>query len=167
MATNGVIPSASSTSLAWRSALDDPYPTPVRDERVLLSSHVSRGFSLPPSAFLIEIFDHYGLQLHNITPNSLLYISGFVALFEGYLGIKPRLDFFQRCFLVKRQTVNKELLVAGSISFNCRRDIDWYPQVPIVDSAKGWASTFFYCKDVAPPNRLEGLAPFTDRKSVV
>ena len=54
-------------------------------------------------------------------------------------------------------------MVAGSISFNCRRDIDWYPQVPIVDSAKGWASTFFYCKDVAPPNRLQGLAPFEDR----
>ena len=53
-------------------------------------------------------------------------------------------------------------MVVGSISFNCRRDIDWYPQVPIVDSAKGWASTFFYCKDVAPPNRLQGLAPFID-----
>ena len=122
--------------------------------RRLLSSHVARGFSLPPSAFLIEILDHYGLQLHNITPNSLLYISGFVALFEGYLGLAPRLDFFQHCFGVKRQTVNKELLVAGSTSFNMRRDIDWYPQVPIVDSAKGWASTFFYCNDVAPPNRL-------------
>ena len=44
-----------------------------------------------------------------------------------------------------------------------RRDIDWYPQVPIVDSAKGWASTFFYGKDVAPPNRLQGLAAFEDR----
>ena len=58
--------------------------------------------------------------------------------------------------------MNKELLVVGSISYNCRQDIDWYPQVPIIDSAKGWASTFFYCKDVAPPNRLQGLAPFTD-----
>ena len=37
-----------------------------------------------------------------------------------------------------------------------------YPHVPIVDSAKGWASTFFYCKEVAPPNQLQGLAPFTD-----
>ena len=98
--------------------------------------------------------DHYGLQLHNITPNSLLYISGFVPLFEGYLGLAPRLDFFQYFFGVKRKIVQKELLVAGSISFNSRRDIDWYPQVPIMDSAKGWASTFFYCKDVAPPNRL-------------
>ena len=81
--------------MASRSSTEnDPYPTPIWDERVLLSSDISRGFSLPPSVFLIEILDHYGLQLHNITPNSLLYISGFVALFEGYLGIQPRLDFF-------------------------------------------------------------------------
>ena len=59
--------------------------------------------------------------------------------------------------------LRKAMLAAGSISFNMRRDIDWYPQVPIVDSAKGWASTFFYCNDVAPPNRLQGLAAFEDR----
>ena len=83
MAFDGVLPPSSEAAPAWRSALGDPSPTPIRDERVLLSSHISRGFSLPPSAFLIEILDHYGLQLHNITPNSLLYISGFVALFEA------------------------------------------------------------------------------------
>ena len=47
-----------------------------------------------------------------------------------------------------------------------RRDIDWYPQVPIVDSAKGLASTFFYCNDVVPPNRLQGLAAFEDRAGI-
>ena len=90
MAADGVIPPSSETVPTWRSAFGDPSPTPIKDEWVLLSSYIARGFSLPPSAFLIEILDHYGLQLHNITPNSLLYISGFVALFEGYLGLAPR-----------------------------------------------------------------------------
>ena len=53
-----------------------------------------------------------------------------------------------------------------SISFNMRRDVDWYPQVPIVNSAKGWASTFFYYNDVEPPNRLQGLAAFEDRAGI-
>ena len=52
--------------------------------------------------------------------------------------------------------------MAGSISFNLRRDLDVYPQVPIVDLAKGWAATFFYCKDKMTPNWLEGLPPFVD-----
>ena len=38
--------------------------------------------------------------------------------------------------------------------------------MPIVDSAKGWASTFIYCNDVAPPNRLQGLAAFEDRAGI-
>ena len=33
----------------------------------------------------------------------------------------------------------------------------------IVDSAKGWASTFLYYNDVAPPNRLQGFTAFEDR----
>ena len=95
MAADGAIPPSSDSALTWRSAFDNPVPTLFKDERVLLSSHVARGFSVPPSAFMVEILDHYGLQLHNITPNSLLYIFGFVALFEGYLGLAPRLDFFK------------------------------------------------------------------------
>ena len=94
MAADGAIPPSFESAPSWRSAFGDPSPTPIMDERVLLSSHISRGFSLPPSAFMIEILDHYGPELHNITPSSLLYISGFVALFEGYLGLAPRLDFF-------------------------------------------------------------------------
>ena len=61
MAADGVIPLSSETASTWRSAFGDPSPTPIKDERVLLSFHVARGFSLPPSAFLIEILDHYGL----------------------------------------------------------------------------------------------------------
>ena len=53
MASEGAHPPASTTAPTWQSAFGDPSPTPIKDERVLLSSHVARGFSLPPSAFLI------------------------------------------------------------------------------------------------------------------
>ena len=68
MAADGAIPPSSESAPSWRSAFGDPSPTPIKDERVLLSCHIARGFSLPPSAFFIDILDHYGLQLHNITP---------------------------------------------------------------------------------------------------
>ena len=102
MAADGVIPPSSDSAPTWRSAFGDPVPAPIKDERVLLSSNIVWCFSLPTSAFMLEILNHYGLQLHNITPNSFLYISGFVALFEGYLGLAPRLDFFKYYFGVKR-----------------------------------------------------------------
>ena len=56
----------------------------------------------------------------------------------------------------------KELLVCGSIIFNTRHDRGWYTHMAIVDSAKGWASTFFYCKDVPLPTKPVGLPAFED-----
>ena len=58
MASDGVLPPTSATAPAWRSALGDPYPTPIKDERVLLSdrkstrlnsSHITRS-RMPSSA---------------------------------------------------------------------------------------------------------------------
>jgi hypothetical protein len=62
---------------------------PATGERVTIKAHVERGLSLPPSEFFIEVFQHFGLQLQNLSPNSILCLSGFVALCEGHLGIKP------------------------------------------------------------------------------
>ena len=67
MAADGVIPPTSESVPTWQSSFGDPSPTPINDERVLLSSHIAQGFCLPPSAFMLEILDHYGLKLHNIT----------------------------------------------------------------------------------------------------
>ena len=38
----------------------------------------------------------------------------------------------------------------------------WYPQVSIVESVKGWNSTFFYCKDIKAPGQAYGMPPFVD-----
>ena len=86
MAAEGIIPPSGKG--AWRSAFGDPIPTPIREEQVLLTSYTLRGMALPLSAFFLELLSYYSLQPHNITPNSLLYIAGFVGLFEGNLGVK-------------------------------------------------------------------------------
>ena len=81
-----------------RSAFANSEPKPKPDERVMLTSHVHRGLGFPPSLFFLEVCKHYGLQPHNLTPNSVLYIAGFQALFEGWLNLAPRLDFFRFVF---------------------------------------------------------------------
>ncbi|KAK1650707.1 hypothetical protein QYE76_068512 [Lolium multiflorum] len=52
---------------------------------VLTKALVERGFSFPPSDFFLEILKAYGLQPHNISPNSVLAISNHVTLCEGHL----------------------------------------------------------------------------------
>ncbi|KAK1566311.1 hypothetical protein QYE76_017376 [Lolium multiflorum] len=50
-------------------------PAPQDNEMVLTKALVERGFSFPPSDFFLEILKAYGLQPHNISPNSVLAIS--------------------------------------------------------------------------------------------
>jgi hypothetical protein len=48
-----------------------------------------RGFSLPAHEFLHGLLFVYGMQLHQLTPNSLLHIVCFITLCEAFLGINP------------------------------------------------------------------------------
>ena len=36
-----------------------------------------------------------------------------------------------------------------------------FPALTLPESVRGWQSTWFYCNDVASPNMLTGLPPFT------
>ena len=111
-------------------------PEPQGDERVVLVSHLLCGMTLPPSAFFTSVLEYYGLQPHNIAPNSILVLAGFQALFEGYLGIAPTVDHFKHCFLCRRQTIaSGDLATCGSVTFNCRQ-ADWYLKIPYNDSVK-------------------------------
>ncbi|KAK1662087.1 hypothetical protein QYE76_050246 [Lolium multiflorum] len=73
---------------SWRSVPDELAPAPKDDEMVLTKALVERGFSFPPSDFFLEILKTYGLQPHNISPNSVLAISNHVALCEGHLRLE-------------------------------------------------------------------------------
>jgi hypothetical protein len=66
----------------------------------MLKSHIDRGLSLPPSYFLKSMLCHYRLQLHHIALNSFTIITGFVALYEGFLGMYPHGDLFRLYFSI-------------------------------------------------------------------
>jgi hypothetical protein len=48
-----------------------------------------RGLSLPAHEFLRGLLFVYGVQLHQLTLNSLLHITCFITLCESFLGIDP------------------------------------------------------------------------------
>ena len=63
-------------------------PNPSKGERVCLVPYLIRGLRFPIHPFLQGLLEFYGLQLHNLTPASILHIAGFVALCELFLGVK-------------------------------------------------------------------------------
>jgi hypothetical protein len=45
-----------------------------------------RGFAAPASRFMRELCYHYGVKLHNFTPNAISQAATFVGVCEGFLG---------------------------------------------------------------------------------
>ena len=62
-------------------------PEPEEGERVVFRSHFLRGIGLPASAFFRSFLEFYQLQPHHLTPNTVVLLSAFVTLCEGYLGV--------------------------------------------------------------------------------
>ncbi|KAK1606923.1 hypothetical protein QYE76_030596 [Lolium multiflorum] len=130
------------------------------NEMVLTKALVERGFSFPPSDFFLEILKAYGLQPHNISPNSVLAISN-VTFCEGHLRVTPELSLFQYYFTRQEgeNPQSTELATCGSITFMIRPG-HVYPHTDRRESARYWSGGFFYLKDVSDPASTRKLPPF-------
>ena len=64
---------------------------------------------MPASAFFRSFLDFYQLQPHHLTPNTVVLLSTFVTLCEGFLGVLPTLglwvEFFQSTLGTRMQGV--------------------------------------------------------------
>ena len=138
--------------LNWRFVPNEPVPNPQGNERVVTKAVLERGFSFPPSEFFIEVLEHFNVQPHNISPNSITALSSYVAVCEGYLGIRPRLDLFKYYYMVKREPIKSggPLSRTASITFKIR-DNRIFPTIVPHQSARFQNGYFFYCSDEAAP----------------
>jgi hypothetical protein len=64
-------------------------PKPQNGFQVMFFAFLLRGLSLPAHEFLSGFLFVYGVQLHQLTPNSILHIACFITLCESFLGIEP------------------------------------------------------------------------------
>jgi hypothetical protein len=68
---------------------DEIVPKPPEGYRVMFLTFSLCSLSLPTHKFLRGLLFVYGMQLHQLTPNSILHIACFVTLCESFLGIDP------------------------------------------------------------------------------
>src|SRR3954463_15555048 len=88
---------------------------PSKGERVCLIPYLIRGLGFPIHPFLRGLLEFYGLQLHNLTPTSVLHIAGFVALCELSLGVEDHFALWKRLFcLVPRSQEGSIYQVGGA-----------------------------------------------------
>lgn len=154
---------------SWRLPEGESEPAPRDEERVLLMTHVERGFSLPPHPFFRGFLNFFGAQMHHFPPNTISYLAAFVSMCENFLGCHPHWGLFKHIFTCQSQSVKKAnptderthvIQMCGGLGIHMRGRSS-FPPMTFPESVRGWQSTWFYCKDVPTPGQSTGLPPFS------
>jgi len=128
-------------------------PAPQEGERVLLLSHIDRGFSLPPHPFLLDFLAFTGSQLHHIVPNTITLLASFFTLCEGFIGIEPHWHLFRSIYTIRPQKVKKSgedgsmevNHLCGGLFIARKQGTQYFPS-SLPDSVRNWQNSWFYCK---------------------
>ena len=137
-------------------------PEPEEGERVVFRSHFLRGIGLPASAFFHSFLDFNQLQPHHLTPNTVVLLSAFVTLCEGFLGDLPTLALWGEFFQSKLDTRMQGVPAQSGAFIAMRRPAadNPFPVITLIQSVKRWQKSYFYVKNVAPQGDYVNLPAY-------
>ena len=87
--------------IQWRDAEGEDPPYEGTLEFVIFRDFVERGLAILIFDFLQALLRFWGIQLHHLTPQSILHLSIFTHLCEAFLGVEPQFHLFH-CFFFLR-----------------------------------------------------------------
>jgi hypothetical protein len=149
----------------WIPPVSGAAPSPPPGYIVSFVSFHERGFGVPASRFMRAILHHYGVELHNLSPNSISQAAIFVAVCEGFLGIAPHWDLWTHLFFAElfasptgERKVRAAVRASGCILQLRQSRASLYIPAILASSNKGWQRRWFYLR-----NDGELLPPFSQR----
>jgi hypothetical protein len=129
-------------------------PTPPPGYVVRFISFHERGFGVPASRFMRALLHHYGVELHNLNPNSIAQAAIFAAVCEGFLGIDPHRDLWTHLFSAEFFAATTEAkkvrmaVRAGGCTLQLRSGCtQQYIPASLASSNKGWQNRWFYLRN--------------------
>jgi hypothetical protein len=125
---------------------DEAIPAPPAGYWVMFLAFLLRGLSLPAHKFLCGLLFVYGVQLHQLTPYSLLHIAYFITLCEAFLGIDPHWILWKYLFRLGPSGYLSEVLELGGAIVSVRSK-SHYLEFQMAQSVQGWRKKWFYIKD--------------------
>ncbi|KAM0896290.1 hypothetical protein ACQ4PT_023301 [Festuca glaucescens] len=139
----------------------DSHPNPPAGFIVMFSAFLFRGLSLPAHEFLRCLLFSYGIQLRQLTPNSILHLTIFITVCEAFLGIDPHWGPWKKIFFVKRHSGKNGPYVVGGVGFVVRKEVNYF-NFPMKEFVQGWRSKWFYLRDRPASGHRSDLPEFTD-----
>jgi hypothetical protein len=135
-------------------------PKPRDGFWVMFFAYLLRGLSLPAHEFLRGLLFIYGVQLHQLTPNSILHIACFITLCESFLGIDPHFVLWRALFRLRPSVALSKKPELGAACISVRSELQ-YLEFSMAASVQGWRTRWFYIKDRKSSSFDKyGLAPF-------
>jgi hypothetical protein len=139
----------------------DRVPNPPFGYVVSFVRFHERGFAAPASRFMWGLCYHYGVELHNFTPNAISQAATFVGVCEGFLGIPVNWDLWVHLFraelhsLATSEPRTRHAARAGGFSLALRssRREEYIPCTMTSNNAD-WERGWFYLRNADP-----GLPP--------
>jgi hypothetical protein len=138
----------------WIAPPSGAAPSPPPGYVLSFVSFHERGFGVPASHFMRAILHFYGVELHNLSPNSIAQAAIFAAVCEGFLGIDPHWDLWTHLFsaepftLATRERRVRMAVRAGGCILQLRqaRAQQYIPAI-LASSNKGWQRRWFYLRN--------------------
>ncbi|KAK1601754.1 hypothetical protein QYE76_017553 [Lolium multiflorum] len=122
---------------------EESYPSPPIEYRVSFIDHLIRGLSTPIHDFVRGLLFVYGVQLHQLTPNSILHVAISITLCECFLGIPPNWALWKRIFYLRRNGSHNIAYNIGGVVICVRPDVEYF-DVKFPDSVQGWRKRWLY-----------------------
>ncbi|KAK1609546.1 hypothetical protein QYE76_033219 [Lolium multiflorum] len=134
--------------------------------RVSFVDHLIRGLSAPIHPFLRGLIFVYGLQLHHLTPNSILHISIFITLCEAFLGVQPNWALWKRIFFCRRNGSANVAYNIGGVVIYVRSSVNYF-DVKLPDSVQGWRKKWLYIREENHGCAEDNIPPFDGAEKIL
>ncbi|KAK1647240.1 hypothetical protein QYE76_065045 [Lolium multiflorum] len=145
---------------------EESYPAPPMGYRVSFVDHLIRGLSAPIHPFLRGLLFVYGLQLHHLTPNSILHISIFITLCEAFLGVSPNWALWKRIFFCRRNGSHNVAYNIGGVVISIRSTSNYF-DVKLPDSVQGWRKRWLYIREENHGCAEDNIPPFDGDEKIL
>jgi hypothetical protein len=104
------------------------------------------------------------VQLHQLTPNSILHIACFITLCESFLGIEPHWVLWKFLFRLRPSVSLSKSPELGGAVVSVRAEAH-YLEFNMAASVQGWRKKWFYIKDQKTSSSDHyGIAPLMPTK---
>ena len=118
-------------------------PSPKPNESVVFVSHFQRGLGFALHPFVWGLMFYYGLDFHDLAPDSILHILTFIITCEAFLCIPPHFSLWLKTFSVKLKVVDGGQAESGGATVSKFTNALW-PKGSFTETSNLWQREWFY-----------------------